>query len=441
MNYIFIHQNMPGQYKHIVRRLAANKKNNVVFITKRKEIEIPGVRKIVYDLHREPSQKIHHYLGMAEKGILYGQQVARELLKLSQQGFRPDIIVGHPGWGEMLYVKEVFPNVPVLAFFEFYYRARGSDVGFEPNDQPNLNDLCRIRTKNIVNDISLGIADAGVSPTLWQYEQLPAEFRYKVSVIFDGIDSDAAKPNPEAVFGHPRMGNLTLSAKDKVVTYVTRNFEPYRGFQWYMRALEILCKRHPDVQFVLVGADEVSYGKRPPKGQTYRQQMLAQLDLDRSRVHFVGMLPYEEYLKVLQISSCHVYLTYPFVLSWSLMESLSAGCLVVGSRTAPVEEMITDGENGLLVDFFDSQAIAARVTEVLENQEGLAPIREMARKFILDQYSLDKCLPQHHTLINNLVAGHRPKPAQQSGKPGVPVYERPKARKPLFPRTLPKFRG
>lgn len=439
MNYIFIHQNMPGQYKHIVRRLAANKKNYVVFITKRKDMEIPGVRKILYEPHREVTEGIHHYLSMAEKGVIFGQQVARKLLELAREGFRPDIIIGHPGWGEMLYVKDVFPNVPVLAFFEFYYRSRGADVGFNPEEPIGLDDLCRIRTKNVVNDISLSVADAGVSPTLWQYEQLPVEYRYKVSVIFDGIDTEAAKPNREAVFAHPRMNGLSLTAKDKVVTYVTRNFEPYRGFQWYMRALEILCKRHPDVHFVMVGADDVSYGKRPPKGKTYRHEMLKQVDIDRARVHFVGMLEYADYLKVLQISSCHVYLTYPFVLSWSMMEALSAGCIVVGSRTAPVEEMVTDGENGLLIDFFDPAGIAERVTEVLENQEGLRPIRENARQFIVENYALDKCLARHHSLINNLVAGHRPLRSLDGGKPGAPKFGRPKRAKPLFPRTLPKF--
>ena len=406
MNVIFIHQNMPGQFKHLARILARDAKNRVVFITKRKDVEIPGVRRILYEPSREPAPTTHHYLAGTERGILHGQQVARALMALKAEGFRPDIIYAHPGWGEALFVKDVFPDVPLLGFFEFYYRSSGSDVGFNPAETVTIDDQCRLRMKNLINIMSLEACDAGISPTHWQYRQHPPEYLYKLSVVFDGVDSTICAPKPDAAFTLP--DGRTLTRKDEVVTYVTRNFEHYRGFQWYMRALEILCRERPNAHFILVGADDVSYGKRPPAGTTYRQEMLKQVRIDPARVHFVGRLPYDRYLGVLQVSTVHVYLTYPFVLSWSMIEAMSTGCLIVGSSTPPVMEALEDGVNGLLVDFFDHEAIAARVIGALDRLDDLAPLRERARETVLARYELAFCLDRQLGLMRDLAAGFRP---------------------------------
>ena len=429
MKIIFIHQNMPGQFKYLARKLAENPANEVYFITKRENIEIPGVRKILYRPSREPTPSTHHYLISAERGVLHGQQVARALLSLKEQGFRPDVIYAHPGWGEALYVKDVYPNVPLLGFFEFYYRSRGSDVGFNPEETVSLDDMCRIRTKNIINTMSLEACDAGVSPTYWQYSQHPAEYLYKMSVVFDGIDTQVCKPDGDANFTLPN--GQVLTRQDEVVTYVARNFEPYRGFQWYMKALEILCRERPNAHFIMVGADDVSYGKRPSAGTTYRQEMLKQVNIDPARVHFVGNLPYDKYLKVLQISSTHVYLTYPFVLSWSMVESMSTGCLIVASRTQPVMEVLEDGVNGLLVDFFNPEEIAARVIEALEKQEEYAVLRQRARQTVLERYELQACLDQQITLLNNLAAGFRPAVPSIQHQHGRPSLVRPQRQREI----------
>lgn len=426
MKYLFVHQNMPGQYKHICQRLAADKDNTVVFITRREGVELPGVAKILYKPHREPAETTHRYIREAERGILHGQEVARKALGLKSKGFVPDIIIGHPGWGETLYLKDVFPDTPLLGFFEFYYHAVGADVGFDPETEVTLDTFCRIRTKNIIQFLGLEAADAGMSPTYWQFQQYPPEFQSKISVVHDGIDTSICTPKADASIEIKNTdGNTTvLRQGEEIVTFVVRNLEPYRGFPEFMRAAEIILQRRPQAKIIVIGGDEVSYGRALPKGQTYRKQMMEQVDLDLSRVFFLGRVPYSTYLNVIQVSGVHVYLTYPFVLSWSMLEAMSAGCLVVASATPPVTEVIQDGGNGLLFDFHDHTAIADRVDEVFGHKDRMAAIRSKARSTIQQNYELEKCLAEQFKLIDSLIEGKRP---FAGSKPGRPSYRLPKA--------------
>jgi glycosyltransferase involved in cell wall biosynthesis len=419
MRILFIHQNCPGQYKHIAQRLAANKQNQVVFIGKRGDRKIENVTHVVYKPKREPTPNIHRYLALAEQGILHGQQVVRACIGLKEKGFVPDIICAHPGWGEALYAKDVFPNTPLLNYFEFYYRARGADVGFDPSEELTIDDLCRIRTKNIVNFMSLESADAGMSPTFWQYQQNPAEYHYKISVIHDGIDTNVCKPDADAVFTLPN-GRI-LTRKDEVITYVARNLEPYRGFPQFMRAVEKLNKERPNADIIIVGADGVSYGKKPPEGGTWKEKLLKEVTINPDKVHFIGHVPYDQFLAVLKVSSAHIYLTFPFVLSWSMMEAMSTGCAIIGSNTQPVQEVIRHGENGLLVDFFKPDEVVDAAVRILDHPDRMADIRRAARETALETYDLEKCLAKQVTLMKNLVNGHRPLVNDPRWRPGVPV--------------------
>ncbi|MGB8273671.1 MAG: glycosyltransferase family 4 protein [Alphaproteobacteria bacterium] len=406
MKILFMHQNMPGQYKHLARLYAADSKNDVRFVTKRKGVEIPGVKKYVYDLHREGHKALHHYLKPLEGAVLYGQAAARTLFQLKKSGFVPDVICVHPGWGEALYVKDIYGEVPLLGYFEFYYHASGADVGFDPDTPVSLDDMCRIRTKNANNLLSLECCDAGVSPTKWQRSQFPEEFLYKIARIHDGIDTKVVAPDPAARLDLPN--GKTVAAGDEVVTYVARNLEPYRGFPSFMHAAEEICRRRPKCQIVIVGGDGVSYGRRLASGETYRAKMLSEVKIDPARVHFLGNVPYDRFLKVLQVSAAHVYLTYPFVLSWSMLEAMGAGCLVVGSDTPPVTEVLSDGRNGLLVDFFKPKQIADRVGEALDHKDRMAAIRTRARATVVERYDLSMCLKKHKKLIGDLAAGKLP---------------------------------
>jgi len=403
---LFVHQNCPGQYKHLAPALAARQGWDVRFLTRPGKPDVAGVTKVEYELAREPAKQTHRYIQNLESAVLYGQAAARAAEKLRQSGFVPDVIVGHAGWGETMYLKDVFPTARLLGYFEFYYRAYGSDVDFDRDRKVNLDDRARIRTKNAAQFISLEAADWGVSPTIWQKAQLPREFHGKISVIHEGIDTETVKPRAGAKVILP--SGLELKKGDEVVTYVARNLEPYRGFPQFMRAAEEICRRRPQAHVLIVGSDGVSYGRRLPDGQTYREQALKEVEIDPARVHFLGRLPYEQYLKVLQVSSAHVYLTYPFVLSWSMLEAMASECLIVGSDTAPVQEVIRDGENGLLVDFYDPIAIAGRVDEVLDQEDRMAGIRTRARRTIVRDYSIAKCLRDQIRMVESLAEGRRP---------------------------------
>ena len=422
MRILFVHQNMPAQYAHLAFHYGRDPSNEVVFLTRRKGVEIPGVRKIRYDLNREPRTDSHQYVKFLDEQLLYGQAVAREALALKNNGFRPDIICAHSGWGEALFLKDVFPDVPLLIYAEYYYRGRGSDVGFDAAKEPELDLICRSRTRNTHLLLSLEAADWAVTPTRWQWQQQPEAYRARTSVIHDGIRTQVCTPDPGARL--PLPNGTILSRADEVVTYISRNLEPYRGFDRFMRALPALLKRRPEAHVVLVGGDEVSYGGLPADARNWREKMLAEVRVDPRRVHFVGRVPYDYYLQVIRVSRVHTYLTYPFVLSWSMLESMSVGCCLVASATPPVQEALTDGETGALVDYFDGDALVDRICELLEDPERRARYGAAARDFAIRNYDLDTvCLPQQIALIERVARGDRPRfssTAVADGFPGAP---------------------
>lgn len=412
LNVLFVHQNFPGQYPHLARHLAAQPNHRVVALSQRPDGDLPGVRTLRYRPKRETTPNIHPYLCGLEAGVLNAQAVVRMALRLKRSGFIPDVMLGHNGWGEIWYLKEVFPQTPLIGYFEFFYHLRGADVGFDPVHEPDFDAGPRIRTKNLGNLLGLTACDLGQCPTRWQYSRYPERYRPVLRIVHDGIDTDWVRPDPRASLTLPASGDgtpLELQAGEEIVTYVARNLEPYRGFPSFMRSLPAIQKARPRANVLIVGGDEVSYGAMPKDGRTYRQRLLDELQgsLDLSRVHFLGKLPYRVYLKVLQVSSVHVYLTYPFVLSWSMLEAMAAGCLVVGSRTAPVEEVLRDGENGLLADFFQPEDIANQVIAALEAPGDFAALRGNARQSIVETYDLKRiCLPGQLRLIEEAMSGH-----------------------------------
>ena len=409
MKILFVHQNFPGQYKHLAAHFAKNPKHQVVSIGERKDermVNIKGMRHLWYDKPKGASATTHLYLQGVESAVRRGQSVVRLCLELRKGGFVPDVICAHPGWGEALYLKEVFPETKLLNYYEFYYGARGSDIGFDPEFPTSFDDRFKVPTRNATHLLSLASGDWGVSPTHWQREQFPPVWRAMISVVHDGIETRLVRPDAHAVLKLEKE-RLELSRKDEVITYVARNLEPYRGFHTFMRALPEILQRRPRATVLIIGGDEVSYGRKPAKGKSWREVMMAEVgaSLDPARVHFTGKLPYAQFLKLLQISSVHVYLTVPFVLSWSLLEAMAAGCLIVASGTPPVREVIDDGVNGLLVDFLSPAQIAGRVEEALVSQESLQPLRQRARQSVVERYDLlSVCLPQQLALIEWLAA-------------------------------------
>jgi glycosyltransferase involved in cell wall biosynthesis len=406
MNWLFIHQNFPGQFVHAARHFAAAG-DQVVFITQQRDRQLPGVRKIVYGPARA-APGTHPFVSEFSVAVENGLTVVRICEELKRSGFTPDLIAGHNGWGEILYVKDCWPSVPLLGYFEFFYRPRDSDLDFDPEFLPDETDRMRIRTRNAINLLGLETADWGQTPTEFQRGLYPERYQRGISVIHEGVDTALVRPEPSSRLW--LSGGLSLSRNDLVVTYSARNLEPYRGFHIMMRTLPRLLEQHPTARVLIVGGSEVSYGRRATRATTWREQLLAELQgqLDLSRVHFLGRLNYPQYLAMLQISSAHIYLTYPFVLSWSLLEAMAAGCAIVASRTPPVEEVVRDGENGYLVDFFDISALADRVGELLTHRERHERLRMAARQTVVDRYDLaGVCLPAYLALLRRLIRRQR----------------------------------
>ncbi|QCX51077.1 glycosyltransferase family 4 protein [Ralstonia pseudosolanacearum] len=406
MRLLFIHQNLPGQFRHLLSYYMQRKDVEIFGIGERRWVKenlpnIPaGCKVLVYDLPETKRGSTHPYLWSTDSAVERGQAVVRLLHMLKAQGFVPDVVYAHPGWGESLFVKDVFPTCRLIHYCEFFYRAAGQDVGFDPEYPSSFDEILGLRVRNATHLLSLDAMDAGISPTHWQLQCFPEPYQKKIHVIHDGIDTKKVRPDSSAALQLP-TGRI-LTAADEVVTFVNRNLEPSRGFHIFMRALPELLAARPNAQVVIIGGDGVSYGK-PSNFGSYRLQMLNELgkNLPLERIHFLGQISYEKYLKALQISSAHVYLTYPFVLSWSLLEAMAAGCLVIGSDTPPVREIIEDKKNGLLVDFFSPAKISRLINEVFMKPSGTKSLRLSARETVVEKYDLiKKCLPHQIEILN-----------------------------------------
>ena len=382
--------------------MLAREGHQVVFVTQKGKPEISGVRKIEYAPHRGVTEGIHPYLASSEAAVLNGQAVARVGFALREKGFRPDVMIGNPGWGETLFLKDVWPDIPLISLSEFFYRGHGSDVGFDPEFDAGDDSVLRARARSGMHLLAIEAADVAYAPTEWQKAQFPSAYQDKIRVIHDGIDCHRLRPDPNATF--TLDDGRVLSVKDEVLTFVSRNLEPYRGFHSFMRALPDVLDKRPNAQVVIVGGDDVSYGARAPDGETWRARLLSEVGSMPDRVYFPGRLAYADYVRLMQVSSVHAYFTYPFVLSWSMLEAMAVGGFVVGSRTPPVEEVIRDGENGWLMDFFDREDIAGRLSEALACRAEMTDLRSAARQTVFSRYALDDCLSLQRAMIEEVIA-------------------------------------
>ena len=410
MRILFVHSNYPAQFRHLSRHFADNPNHQVVFLSQGKEWTAPNdgsIKLIRYQLGRDPQGALcHPYLKRFESAVLTGQACLREAMKLRQEGFTPDLIIGHSGFGSTLYLKEVWPNALFLGYFEWFYRTTGSDVGFGEKDQVTPDTACRVHTYNAPIVMDLSLSDRAICPTHWQAKQFPSPLINRLEVVFDGINTELFQPltNTDQL-GGLGVADLNISSDVPLVTYTTRGFEPYRGWPQVAQGLSILMKRNAQVRVLLVGSDEVAYGAARGDGRSWRQWALDTYEFDLSRLHCLPPLQYEEYRKVLQHSWVHVYWTIPFILSWGLMESLSTGCAVVASNTPPVQEVITAGQEGILVDFFDPEGLAARVDELLADPAKRKSLGDKARQTIIKRgYDLKTCLNQQLNIVYELMA-------------------------------------
>ncbi len=400
MKILLVHQNFPGQFRGLAPALLAAG-HQVKAISMRRERQMVGIENLSYRPGRSSTAEIHPWLVNTESAVIRAEAAATRASQLSETGWQPDVVLGHTGWGEMMLMRQVFPQARLLGFNELFYRVQGGDVGFDPEFPADETAPFRLQVRNMHLLSSLLACDVGVTATQWQANCFPDSIRSKIQVIHDGIHTDQLQPDPKAFIRLVRE-RMIFRPGDEVVTFINRNLEPMRGYHQFMRALPRILAQRPKAHVVIVGGDQVSYGAKPPAGQTYKDIYWNEVRgrLDVSRVHFVGQVPYTLLIQLLQVSAAHVYLTAPFVLSWSMLEAMSLGAMVVGSATAPVQEVIQDGKNGRLVDFFDPADIANTVCDVLTQPNRHEKLRRAARKTIVDRYDFQKVsLPAYLRLI------------------------------------------
>ena len=404
MKFLFVHQNFPGQFLHIVRHLVEAQRHEVVFITEPNANLITGVRKVPYAKPQPAGAETHIAAKELEGGVRRADAVFRVAMGLKSLGFTPDIMIGHHGWGEMLNLVDVWPRVPLYGYFEFYYNPDKADVGFDPEFPADPFDAPRIRAKNAINHIALNLGQHGNSPTRWQWSTYPDWARERIDVLWEGVDLETCKPDPSVRRKPLTIGGMTVKPTDKLVTFVSRDLEPYRGFHLMMRALPHLHRARKDLKVIMVGSDGVSYGTMPPEGGTWRDRLMKEVggSIDLDRVAFPGRVPYPDYLALMKRSDAHVYLTYPFVASWSLRESQAMGCAVIGSDTQPVREFITHGENGLLTSFFDPQGLASTLLDLLENKALQVKLRGNARAYAEKNLAMADYIAAYRAAIERL---------------------------------------
>ncbi|HYZ20964.1 MAG TPA: glycosyltransferase family 4 protein [Rhodopila sp.] len=433
MKFLFVHQNFPGQFLHIVRHLVASGRHEVLFITEPNPNQMAGVRKVPYVRPVQNNASTHVAARELDNGVRRAEAVFKAGYGLRHLGFEPDIIIGHHGWGEMLNLGDLWPNAPMLGYMEFYYQHDRADVNFDPEFPTDPLEFPRIRAKNAINHIALNLGTPGQTPTQWQLSTYPDWARPSIDLIWEGVDLDLCAPDPAARRKVLQIGGMTIRPTDKLVTYVSRDLEPYRGFHVMMRALPEIMRARKDVKFVLVGGNGVSYGGPPAQGGTWREVMLAELGarLDMERVMFPGRVPYEMHLSLLRRSDAHVYLTYPFVASWSLREALAAGCPIIGSDTEPVREFITHGENGLLTPCLQPKRLAQAVLRLLDDRGLSRTLRGNARAYAEQRLSMQDYLKQYCSVIERLTEENPS--ATPKARPAPP---RPAGRRSHAPRRL-----
>ena len=408
MKILFIHQNFPGQFKFLAPALVKQGHTVVAMTMQKTEAkEWQGVRLAPYTATRGTTPKVHPWISDFETKTIRAEACFRAALRIRAEGLNPDLIVSHHGWGESLFLKDVWPQAKLAIYCEFYYHPRGADVGFDPEfPAEDAGEVCRLRLKNLNNLLHFEVADAAISPTHWQASTFPEPFRSKITVVHDGIDTEAVAPN--LAVSLTLNGNIKLTRADEVITFVNRNLEPYRGYHIFMRTLPELFKRRPQARVLIVGADDVSYGARPAEGKKWKDIFASEVrpqisDADWARVHFLGHIPYQHFIPLLQLSTVHVYLTYPFVLSWSLLEAMSVGCAIVASDTQPLREAIRHDDTGRLVNFFDVPGLANDVCALLDDPVARQRLGANARAFAQATYDLKTvCLPRQLQWVQGL---------------------------------------
>lgn len=400
MKILFVHPNFPGQFLRLAAAMGQHPADEVVFLSATGEGELAGVQRVSYAVKKQ-AETPHAYVREVEQALLTGEAVWSVGRALRARGFVPDVVYGHAAWGVLLFLREVFPEAVHVGYCEWFMRSTGQYLDYG-TAALEADEACRLRTSQSATLLGLLDLDAGVSPFVWQKKQFPLEIQQKIAVLPDGVDTERFTPEPGGAALLQELG-LNLPAETELVTYVSRGMEPLRGFPQFAAALAQVQRRRPHCHAVIVGKMNPAYETNPFDAE----RCLLEAGVDPVRVHFSGLLPRPAYRRVLQASSVHVYLTKPFVLSWSFLDALSCGCAVVASATPPVLEVLEDGRTGFLAPFDDPARLAEQMERCLQGGPEIAAMRRQAREMVVERFSLDQALNRQRDFLKSLVARTR----------------------------------
>ncbi len=401
MHILFVHKNFPAQFGHIASHLVRTKGYRCTFLSELPDADVNGVRRVQYKV-RSGATEATHYCSRTFENATWHAHAVYETCK-ARPDLQPDLIVGHSGFGSTAFLADLY-DAPIINYFEYFYRSRGADLDFRTEFPTDELTILRSRTRNAMILVDLQTCTRGYCPTNWQRSLFPEEYQPKLSTIFDGIDTSVWSRRE----GVPRrVGDREIPAGTKIVTYVSRGFESMRGFDIFMRVAKRICDARQDVVFVCVGSDRVCYGGdlNHIEQQSFRQHVLSQDSYDLDRFLFTGRVEPDQLIDIFSLSDLHIYLTVPFVLSWSMMNALSCGCTVLGSDTPPVREMIRHGETGLLGGFYDVDRLTELALEVLDDPPAFRHLGDAGASLIRERYSLDLCLQQMLQLYESTLNG------------------------------------
>lgn len=405
MHVLFVHRNFPAQFGHIARHLITEKGWRCSFVSETDPGNVSGIRKIQYKVSGGATKATHFCSRTFENGVWHASAVYDSVRTLRDE-LSPDLIVGHSGFGSTLFLPELWPGIPVISYFEYFYRPHGSDIDFRTEWPVPTENFLRSRARNAMILLDLEYCTAGYSPTRWQHSLLPQGYADKIRVIHDGIDTSVWHRRADV----PRHASLpSLHPETRLITYVSRGFESMRGFDVFMRSAKRIYSEYPNVKFLVVGSDRVCYGGDLAhiKEKSFREHVLKQDTYDMDKFIFPGRVPPEQLAALLSASDLHVYLTVPFVLSWSMLNAMACGCVVLGSSTPPVEEFIQEGKTGLLAAFSDVDTIAAKALAVLRDPDAFRPLGDAAVELIQTRYSLATVLPEIVTFYESTAGKQR----------------------------------
>lgn len=401
MRILLVHQGFPGQFKYLAP-IAARTGHEVVFITASTTQSLMGVRQVMYEIPAPFSGISDPLLGHLSDALRYGRAAREAAIKLRDTGFIPDVILVHPGWGEGFFLRDVFPRTKMMCFLEFFFSPEGNFFDFE-NPDPDLDTRAKLHMLNAPVLDALNESSWNIAPTRWQKHLFPEIFQPRITTIHEGVNLHRFVKCPGVQVEAP--DGAVLKEGMEVVTFVARHLEPIRGFRTFMKAAALILQNRRNAHIAIAGGEEGGYAPPPPGGETHKQMILRELDIDLTRVHFFGRVGQSIVVKLMQISRVHLFLTYPFLISWSVLEALACSCIVVASDTGPVREIITDGENGRLVDFFDHCKFADVTCEVLDDPARFAILGEAAKQRVAVDFDAITNAKKQISLLNAVASG------------------------------------